>query len=148
MIITLVEADVSSNWLGMFTDWRKRLSDLRVVSASLCWSHIHSMLPRPCAGGRTSSKGFVQSCNSTLKYSFLISLFCQSHSIALTLEVGQTQERNKVAWVWQWGLVLYLHNSSENIYRSVSTAAALFQRESSITNLYRNLFLISSHCRL
>lgn len=102
MIISLVEADVSSNWLGMFTGWRKdKVAQWFEISFCLPLLEPYSRHAAPPLSRRENKiKGIcTMSCNSTLKYCFLISLSCQSHSTALTPELVQTQERNKVAWI-------------------------------------------------
>lgn len=101
-IISLVEADVSSNWLGMFTGWRKdKVAQWFKISFCLPLLESYSQhAASPLCGRENKIKEiYTKSCNSRLKYCFLTSLFCQSHSTALTLELGQTQERNKVAWI-------------------------------------------------
>lgn len=75
-----------------------------------------------------------------------MALFCQSHPTALTPELEQAQGKNRVACVWLWTLILYLHTSWEKTCRNVSAVAAFFQKESDITTLYSNLFLTSPRC--
>lgn len=126
MIISLVEADVSSNGLGMFTGWRKDKA-AQWFEISFCLPLLEPYSQRaasPLCRRENKIKGIcTKSCNSTLKYSFLISLFCQSHSTALTLELGHTQERNKVAWIWHWSVPA--HHFGKDLQKCVHCSSSL-----------------------
>lgn len=102
---------------------------MRLVSVSFCWSHIHSARPQPLRRRENRIKGIItKSCNSPLKYCFLISLFCQSHSTALTPELDQTQGKKRLSLHLALGrLFPYLHMSWKKTYRNVSAVAAFFQ---------------------